>query len=58
MSRAAMLLAYAAVLAWVLVIGSIADLHDPVASTSFALGIVAVAGPFVAVAWVEKAGRR
>ena len=40
-------LASVAIVAWVLVIGALADFHTAEARTAFALGIAAVAGPFV-----------
>lgn len=42
---------------WVLVIGGLADLYTPEARTAFALGIIAVCGPFV-VADAVLVGRR
>ena len=42
-------LASIAVFAWVLLMGSLAAFGTAEARTAFALGIVAVAGPFVAI---------
>ena len=50
-------LASLAVMLWVLVIGSLADFGTTEARTAFALGVVAVTGPFV-VADAMLTGRR
>lgn len=42
-------LASIAVMVWILVIGSLADFGDSYSRTAFALGVLAVAGPFAAV---------
>jgi hypothetical protein len=39
-----------AIFAWVLVAGSIADIHEPGMVTAYALGMLTVAVPFVAAA--------
>lgn len=46
------------VVVWVLVIGSLADFGTPEARTAFALGIVAVCGPFVVADKLLVGGRR
>jgi hypothetical protein len=43
-------LASVAIFAWVLVAGSIADIHEPGMVTAYALGMLTVAVPFVAAA--------
>jgi hypothetical protein len=51
-------LASLAVVTWVLVIGSLADMHDLRSWTTFALGVVAAIPGLLAGGWADEGGRR
>lgn len=51
-------LASIVVVAWVLLIGSLADFDDAYSRTAFALGVIASCGAFAAADWILEARRR
>lgn len=57
-SRVRTALASIVVVAWIILVGALADFHDAYSRTAFALGVVAAIPGLLAGGWADDGGRR